>query len=59
MKVKELIAELQKLNPEMPVCGQSETATWDIEAKDIIPDRNVYANRNDVYPEALILGYKH
>lgn len=74
MTISELIHELQKLDPEMPVCGQSETATWDIRAKDLIPTENVYVRRwgivttmpggmqNDtssVYKKALILGYKH
>ena len=66
MTIRELIVELQKLDQDIPVVGQSETSTWDILPEDLVPDEEIYiiGNRDDlgkpmVYQRALILGYKH
>ena len=64
MNVRELIAVLEKLNPDLPVCAESETCTWDIEAYDVTKVRNVRVVDMETggwrdYPEALFLGYVH
>jgi hypothetical protein len=66
MTIRELITELQKLDQDIPVCGQSETTTWDIDVSELVPEENVMIWENKLpnikikkYPQALILGYKH
>lgn len=64
--VKELIEALEKLPQDMPVLGQSETSTWDIEPSELVPSANVSVchirdgkGKFDTYPQALILGHIH
>lgn len=49
MKVSELIAELQKLDPDMKVFGESEVSRWELTSEEIVPEKD----------GTLILGYKH
>jgi len=58
MNVKELIKVLETLDPNIPVCGESETGSWDIKPQDIFPVRDVYVHK-EPYPIALVLGYQH
>lgn len=48
MKISELITELQKLDPEIEVYGESQVSRWPIQAEEIVPEGGI-----------LILGYKH
>lgn len=48
MKISELITELQKLDPEIEVYGESEVSRWPIQADELTPEDGI-----------LILGYKH
>jgi len=66
MTIRQLIVELQKLDQDIPVCGQSETTTWDIDVSELVPEENVMIWENKLpnvrikkYSKALILGYKH
>ena len=62
MTIRELIAELYKMDQDMPVCGQSETCTWDMEPSDLVPESDVVVAGELMpkrYPVALILGYTH
>jgi hypothetical protein len=75
MTVAEYIVELQKLDQTIPVFGESETGTWQVESEDIYamqniviahgPERNLVTGRyehmrpNDIYPVGLVVGYTH
>ena len=37
MTVAELIAELQKLNPDMKVYGESQYGEWELKPEELIP----------------------
>lgn len=54
MNIGELIVELQKFDPSVPVCGESEVSTWDMEPKDLVVYEDV-----EHRPVAMILGYCH
>lgn len=41
MKVSELIAELQKLDPEIEVYGESEVSRWPLQADEIVPEDGI------------------
>lgn len=58
MTVKELMFELSKLDPNLPVCGESETCCWDIQPSEIVVFKDVKTYMT-TYPKALILGYVH
>jgi hypothetical protein len=61
MTVKELIQELQKLPPDLPCCGESETTTWEIQPDELKPTKNVVVDYPEPkkHPEALILGFNN
>lgn len=65
MTIRELITELEKLDLDLPVCGQSETNTWDMKPEDIELEENLSVfsfdapNQKVIYAKALILGYRH
>lgn len=56
MTIKELIKELRLLNPNTPVCGESETANWDLTLDDM-KFKEVTVEGNSKL--ALVIGYIH
>jgi hypothetical protein len=63
MKVRELIKALKQIDPELVVCGESETMTWEISADEFdeldLADRRYWADDQEKEGRVLILGYRH
>jgi hypothetical protein len=61
VKVKELIELLSTLDPDLPVCGESETGTWDLvpEESTRIYECVQVGYKGPIHPKAIILGYTH
>lgn len=69
MTVGELMVHLAGMDKDMPVCGESETSTWDIRASELVPSAGVTIEtfeppdyrtvKRKTYKRALILGYRH